>query len=67
MAVTPFRKRLLKNWILNPLYDIKKINERLDMIEDLINNDKVIQEVRNNLSTAPIRVKIYQLKSSYKI
>ena len=53
MAVTPFRKRLLKNWILNPLYDIKKINERLDMIEDLINNDKVIQEVRNNLSKWP--------------
>ena len=49
-AVSSFGKRLLKNWILNPLYDIKQINERLDIIEDLINNDIVITSFREKLS-----------------
>ena len=49
-AVSPFGKRLMRNWILNPLYDVKEINERLDIIEDLINNDTVIQSFREKLS-----------------
>ena len=49
-AVSPFGKRLLRNWILNPLCDIKKINERLDMVEDFIRNDQVILKFRNTLS-----------------
>ena len=49
-AVSPFGKRLLRNWILNPLYDIKEINERLDIIEDLINNDVIITSWREKLS-----------------
>ena len=49
-AVSPFGRRLLKNWILNPLYDIKEINDRLDIIEDLINNDIVITSFREKLS-----------------
>ena len=46
-AISPFGKRLLRNWILNPLCDIKKINERLDIIEDFLNNDEVIIKFRN--------------------
>ena len=49
-AVSPFGKRLLRNWILNPLYDIKQINERLDMVEDLINNDIIVTSWREKLS-----------------
>ena len=49
-AVSPFGKRLLRNWILNPLCDVKKINERLDMVEDFIKNDQVILKFRNALS-----------------
>ena len=49
-AVSPFGKRLLRNWILNPLCDIKKINERLDIVEDFLNNDEVIMKFRNALS-----------------
>ena len=49
-AVSPFGKRLLRNWILNPLYDIQKINERLDMVEDFIKNEQVILKFRNSLS-----------------
>ena len=52
-AVSPFGKRLLKNWILNPLYDIAQINERLDIVEDLINNDMVISLWRESLSKWP--------------
>jgi DNA mismatch repair ATPase MutS len=33
---TPFGGRLLKKWLLTPLLDIDKINERLDCIEDLM-------------------------------
>lgn len=49
-AVSPFGKRLLRNWILNPLCDVDQINERLDIIEDLINNDIVINNFRDALS-----------------
>ena len=49
-AVSPFGKRLLRNWILNPLCDIQKINERLDIIEDFLNNDEIILKFRNALS-----------------
>ena len=49
-AVSPFGKRLLRNWILNPLCDIKKINERLDIVEDFLNNDEVIIKFRNALT-----------------
>ena len=52
-AVSPFGKRLLRNWILNPLYDIEQINERLDIIEDLINNDAVISAWREKLNKWP--------------
>jgi len=49
-AVSPFGKRLLRNWILNPLCDVNQINERLDIIEDFINNDAVITAWRESLS-----------------
>ena len=49
-AVSPFGKRLLRNWILNPLCDVQKINERLDIVDDLLNNDEVILKFRNALA-----------------
>ena len=33
---TAFGKRLLKKWIVTPLYDIPKINSRLDAVEDMM-------------------------------
>ena len=35
-TVSPMGARLLKRWIIFPLIDIKKINERLDVVEELI-------------------------------
>ena len=42
---TPMGARLLKRWIVFPLKDINKINERLDVVEHLILNT----DVRNKL------------------
>lgn len=33
---TPFGKRMLRRWLLSPLMNIRKINDRLDAVEDLI-------------------------------
>ena len=48
-AFFPFGKRLLRNWILDPLCVINKINEGLDIVEDFINNDEVILKFRISL------------------
>lgn len=46
-TVTPMGARLLKRWILMPLSDEKKINERLDLVSSIIDHpswyDKVVQ------------------------
>ena len=44
-TVTPMGARLLKRWIVFPLKDLLKINERLDVVEHLILNT----ELRNKL------------------
>ncbi|KAL6627315.1 hypothetical protein ACP70R_031041 [Stipagrostis hirtigluma subsp. patula] len=35
-CITPFGKRLLRNWICHPLKDIDAINKRLDIVEGFI-------------------------------
>ena len=44
-------KRFLKNAIVNPLQDIDKINNRLDIIEEFLNSpillDKVVNKLKN--------------------
>lgn len=35
-CITSFGKRLLKQWLVNPLCDIASINDRLDAIEDFL-------------------------------
>jgi DNA mismatch repair protein MutS len=45
---TPMGSRLLKNWLMQPLLDIKEINSRLDAVEEL-SADLIL---RNELSQA---------------
>ncbi|KAJ0122142.1 dna mismatch repair protein msh6 [Diaporthe amygdali] len=42
-CVTPFGKRLFRQWICHPLCNIDKINERLDAV-DLLNADRTVRE-----------------------
>ena len=42
---TAFGKRLLKRWVVGPLKDASKINNRLDAIQDFVNN----QSLRKNV------------------
>lgn len=42
-CVTPFGKRLFRQWICHPLCNIDKINERLDAV-DLLNADPTVRE-----------------------
>ncbi|KAI1393068.1 DNA mismatch repair protein Msh6 [Hypoxylon trugodes] len=42
-CVTPFGKRLFRQWVCHPLCNIQKINERLDAV-DLLNADPTARE-----------------------
>lgn len=42
-CVTPFGKRLFRQWVCHPLCNIQKINERLDAV-DMLNSDRSIRE-----------------------
>ncbi|KAI2604082.1 DNA mismatch repair protein Msh6 [Hypoxylon fragiforme] len=42
-CVTPFGKRLFRQWVCHPLCNIEKINERLDAV-DALNNDPTTRE-----------------------
>ena len=41
--------RLLRKNLMNPLYDIKKINTRLDLVEAFIENPELLNNVRTDL------------------
>ncbi|CAK7262713.1 DNA mismatch repair protein msh6 [Sporothrix epigloea] len=45
-CITPFGKRLFRNWVCHPLCNIEKINERLDAV-DMLNADR---KLRNQFS-----------------
>ncbi|KAL0934713.1 DNA mismatch repair protein msh6 [Colletotrichum truncatum] len=42
-CVTPFGKRLFRQWVCHPLCDIQRINERLDAV-DMLNSDRGVRE-----------------------
>eukprot|EP00347_Sterkiella_histriomuscorum_P024111 403332270 len=50
---TVFGKRLLKKWISSPLYDIDKINSRLDSIEDFNRHPDLIFKLQEKLKMLP--------------
>lgn len=47
---SPMGARLLKNWILQPLRDMNRITERLDKVEALVNDQLLLNEIREYLS-----------------
>ncbi|KPM44629.1 DNA mismatch repair protein msh6 [Neonectria ditissima] len=42
-CVTPFGKRLFRQWVAHPLCNIERINERLDAV-DMLNADQAVRE-----------------------
>jgi len=48
-TVTPMGKRKLKQWILQPLRNVKLINERLDSVEELARDAIVRKDISNSL------------------
>jgi DNA mismatch repair protein MutS len=52
-TLTPHGYRLLSGWLVNPLVDIRRINDRLDYVEFFMNNKSILNEVRNVLDHFP--------------
>lgn len=52
-AVTPFGKRMLRNWICHPLTKVEDINARLDSVESLMNNSLLKDTIISYLSKLP--------------
>lgn len=45
--------RMLERWLMEPLFDINKINKRLDFVEFFINNRENLEKLRDILSKFP--------------
>ncbi|KAJ8605278.1 hypothetical protein MRB53_041472 [Persea americana] len=52
-CVTPFGKRMLRQWLCHPLADCDRINLRLDAVEGLNANDTVMDRFTASLSRLP--------------
>lgn len=52
-AITPFGKRMLKTWILNPLFQVEHINSRYDSVEFLMNNGEFRDILERGLGDLP--------------
>ena len=64
---TKFGARTLKNWLLQPLQDIKKINERLDIVEGLNSRFNFNVELRNSFLSKIDDIQTINMKlSRYK-
>ena len=69
---TSFGKRLLKRWVVGPLKDPKKVNDRLDAVTDLVNHEMVRDKLQAKLKKLPdlermlSRIYTYSQRSSVK-
>jgi DNA mismatch repair protein MSH6 len=50
---TGFGKRMLKKWLASPLYNIDRINERLDAVEDLMKHNEVMVNFQEKVRMLP--------------
>lgn len=68
---TPFGKRQLKRWLLSPLMNIGKINQRLDAVEDLIENQYETDVFRSKIAKLPdlekLLAKLYTYSVKHKV
>ncbi|XXH05300.1 hypothetical protein Hte_011725 [Hypoxylon texense] len=52
-CVTPFGKRLFRQWVCHPLCDIQKIDERLDAVDELNADPAVRERLSSQLTKMP--------------
>jgi DNA mismatch repair protein MSH6 len=52
-SVTAFGKRMFQLWLLNPLTEIGQIEERLDIVTELLENDNILVNFRTALAKWP--------------
>ena len=52
-CITPFGKRMLRQWVCHPLADPKKINQRLDAVDALNADDVIMDRFTASLSKLP--------------
>ncbi|CAI6336012.1 unnamed protein product [Periconia digitata] len=52
-CITPFGKRLLKQWVCHPLADANEINARLDAVDALNADTSITNNFRSSLSKLP--------------
>ncbi|KAJ9605187.1 DNA mismatch repair protein msh6 [Cladophialophora chaetospira] len=52
-CITPFGKRLFKQWVCHPLMDTKKINARLDAVDSLNADAKIRDRFTSQMSRMP--------------
>ncbi|OJD33739.1 dna mismatch repair protein msh6 [Diplodia corticola] len=52
-CVTPFGKRMLKQWVCHPLADARKINQRLDAVDALNADTTIMDRFTASLSKLP--------------
>eukprot|EP00347_Sterkiella_histriomuscorum_P021958 403332180 len=64
---SPFGRRQLKRWVLSPLMNIQRIEERLDAIEDLIQHQYETDVFRSKLSKLPDIEKLLAKIYTYSI
>ena len=70
-TVSPFGKRMLRNWLMFPSMKLLAINDRLDAVEELMDRKSFSKEFQNglkNISDLESRVaKIYAMNSPQKL
>lgn len=52
-CVTPFGKRMMKQWLCHPLQDARQINERLDVVDKLNADLELRDEISNGFAKLP--------------
>ncbi len=52
-CVTPFGRRMLRNWVARPLGRIADINARLDAVEELLAQSETVQRVVSKIKKVP--------------
>lgn len=52
-CITPFGKRMFKQWVCHPLMDAKKINARLDAVDSLNADPSIRDQFSSQLSKMP--------------